>query len=649
MTWPRAAIIAAIMALAAAVLVPNCNRSSPSRSPEPDLTYAWTGSRLIFYKTRYVSGDVILEQLRDHYRGYGLRAAPRLVKINPEGSRDILLITFGHPSIARVLEAIVTRIDVPGTGSVSPLPDVESPFASMSNKLAQFDPEVALDRPGVTNAAATSLSDLHNHQGAKLYLGLDERTGWGGGGEVDAFYFPDWPPAVSLNIHRREPELQYWIWLLPTGREVPFREEFSDFVVYPKCLGRTATYTLYALIDAPTVEEKERYYRRLQTWFLEDAATATKIINNAGMPSENATTNLITDTSVGGAYLGQFIQELVRRYQHQWLVSIGGQNKGNGSVPAFRMYPDSTSGPYPQREIMRGEYDDATKRIYYLSVSDEKFALVNGVRPGMNGRQFIAAAPGYKIIKQTQRTPTSNIYYAVTMPGYDNVRLGFEGRENTAFEDARLNCIEVGEEREGRPLSFDQNAVCVYDDERYRELERSAGETGRLDMNKASVAELVTFDEIPTNIAYAIVDYRRTHNGFKSYGEISRVRYIGTSTVDAIRAKITIGPYNPAVDSQPIPAAVAPSGIGYKINLNTASAEELSLIPEIGSSMANAIIARRMRRGNFTSIEELLEFPDIGEATFDRIKTFITVAPTQASRPSSPADPTSARTRGRGR
>lgn len=62
-----------------------------------------------------------------------------------------------------------------------------------------------------------------------------------------------------------------------------------------------------------------------------------------------------------------------------------------------------------------------------------------------------------------------------------------------------------------------------------------------------------------------------------------------------------------------------------KININTASVEELQKIPRIGPKVAQRIIDFRKEHGKFKRIEEIMKVRGIGERTFERIKNFITV------------------------
>lgn len=64
---------------------------------------------------------------------------------------------------------------------------------------------------------------------------------------------------------------------------------------------------------------------------------------------------------------------------------------------------------------------------------------------------------------------------------------------------------------------------------------------------------------------------------------------------------------------------------GEKININTASKEELMTLPGIGASRADAILAYRKTNGPFQAAEELMNVEGIKEGVFDKIKDGITV------------------------
>lgn len=62
-----------------------------------------------------------------------------------------------------------------------------------------------------------------------------------------------------------------------------------------------------------------------------------------------------------------------------------------------------------------------------------------------------------------------------------------------------------------------------------------------------------------------------------------------------------------------------------KININTASKDELCTLPSIGETTALSIIDYRELNGSFKSIEEIKNVKGIGEQTYLKIKAHITV------------------------
>lgn len=65
-------------------------------------------------------------------------------------------------------------------------------------------------------------------------------------------------------------------------------------------------------------------------------------------------------------------------------------------------------------------------------------------------------------------------------------------------------------------------------------------------------------------------------------------------------------------------------GLG-KVNINSATAEELKTLPGIGDAKAQSIVSYRQQNGAFQSIEELMNVEGIKSGVFDKIKDKITV------------------------
>lgn len=68
--------------------------------------------------------------------------------------------------------------------------------------------------------------------------------------------------------------------------------------------------------------------------------------------------------------------------------------------------------------------------------------------------------------------------------------------------------------------------------------------------------------------------------------------------------------------------AVAAEG---KVNINTATAEQLSLLPRVGPSVAERIIQFRDKNGRFKKPEDLLLVSGIGDRTFDLIRPYVSL------------------------
>lgn len=67
------------------------------------------------------------------------------------------------------------------------------------------------------------------------------------------------------------------------------------------------------------------------------------------------------------------------------------------------------------------------------------------------------------------------------------------------------------------------------------------------------------------------------------------------------------------------------AGSGGKININTASAEELATLPRVGPVMAQRIVAWRKEHGRFSAVEDLDAVDGIGPKLLESLRPLVTV------------------------
>jgi len=82
------------------------------------------------------------------------------------------------------------------------------------------------------------------------------------------------------------------------------------------------------------------------------------------------------------------------------------------------------------------------------------------------------------------------------------------------------------------------------------------------------------------------------------------------------RGRATLTPFEPAKMKV----------LSIPVNINTAGAEELDILPGVGPKMAQAIVAFREAHGNFSALEDLQKVKGLGPKKFAAIRPHITLA-----------------------
>jgi competence ComEA-like helix-hairpin-helix protein len=72
------------------------------------------------------------------------------------------------------------------------------------------------------------------------------------------------------------------------------------------------------------------------------------------------------------------------------------------------------------------------------------------------------------------------------------------------------------------------------------------------------------------------------------------------------------------------------------INLNTATSEELQLVPGIGPVTADKILKMRRSYGSFKSVDDLLAIRGLGPKRLEKMRKYLTVGKAAAPKPATP-------------
>jgi len=132
-----------------------------------------------------------------------------------------------------------------------------------------------------------------------------------------------------------------------------------------------------------------------------------------------------------------------------------------------------------------------------------------------------------------------------------------------------------------------------------------------IDINQSDTSAWISLPGIGSKLANRIVNYRNYLGGFYSIEQVGETYGLHDSVFQKIKPKLKM--------------EQAISGI-QKIELNTATADELNKHPYIKKSVANAIIAYRQQHGAFAQVSDIRRIMIVDEGLYNKLLPYLSAS-----------------------
>lgn len=142
-----------------------------------------------------------------------------------------------------------------------------------------------------------------------------------------------------------------------------------------------------------------------------------------------------------------------------------------------------------------------------------------------------------------------------------------------------------------------------------------------IDLNSATAEELATLPGIGPVKAKAIVEGRP----YKSLKDFESRGIVPASTVEKFKGQVTVTKAKPAATE----AAATPATADEKIDLNTATVDELATLPGIGPARAASIIEARP----YKALKDFEARSGVPASAYDKLKGLVSLSKPRAAKP----------------
>lgn len=202
--------------------------------------------------------------------------------------------------------------------------------------------------------------------------------------------------------------------------------------------------------------------------------------------------------------------------------------------------------------------------------------------------------------------------------------------------------LELAPVSESRSTDSEKNS---YDDKAEEAEEESVpAPTGAIPINDVTKEQLMSYGikGVGDATAAGIIEYREENGPFTSWADLDAAPRVGDAMLEKFRdVGVDFGDHAAAAASEEeavvegeedrsdekssSTSTTSSTSSSGKININSATASQLTEIKGIGPSTAQKIIDYREENGSFKTVEDLTNVSGIGEKTLEKMRDQITI------------------------
>jgi competence ComEA-like helix-hairpin-helix protein len=161
---------------------------------------------------------------------------------------------------------------------------------------------------------------------------------------------------------------------------------------------------------------------------------------------------------------------------------------------------------------------------------------------------------------------------------------------------------------ESNPSKTNQEFVSTKSKDETQQTKTYAARYSIIDVNTADTIAFISLPGIGSKLAVRIVTFREKLGGFYSVEQIGETYGLPDSTFQNIKQWLKLD--NPSVK---------------KININTATIDEMKAHPYIKFSIANPIVAYRNEHGSFSKLEDIKKVMAVTDEIYKKIAPYLTL------------------------